>query len=79
MMVCVEHPEKHDELADQMEREGDQMEQRSAELGDEISDVRDDWQRKRADEGVPGAPPPEGQASDEAGEAESDEDGEAED
>jgi hypothetical protein len=59
MMMSVEHPEEHDKLADQMQQEGDEMKQRSAELGDEISDVRDDWQRKRADEGVPGAPPPE--------------------
>jgi hypothetical protein len=63
MMVGVEQPEEHDKLADQMEREGDQMEQRADQLGDEISDVRDDWQRKRSDEGVPGAPPPEGDAS----------------
>ena len=63
MMVGVEQPEEHDKLADQMEREGDQVEQRAAELGDQISDVRDDWQRKRSDEGVPGAPPPKGDAS----------------
>jgi hypothetical protein len=65
-MMGVEQPEEHDKLADQIEQEGDKMEQRSAELGDEISDVRDDWQRKRADEGVPGAPPPQGQGSDES-------------
>lgn len=65
MMTGVEQPEEHDKLADQMEQEGEQMEQRSAELGDEISDVRDDWQRKRADEGVPGAVPPEGEGSSE--------------
>jgi len=66
----VEQPEEHDKLADQMEQEGDQMEQRSAELGDEISDVRDDWQRKRADEAVPGALPPEGEGSEESEDSE---------
>jgi hypothetical protein len=58
-MEGVEQPEEHDKLADELEQEGDRLQQRSAELGDEISDVRDDWRRKRADEGVPGAPPPE--------------------
>jgi hypothetical protein len=71
MMRSVEQPEQHDKLADQMEQEGDAMEQRSADLGNEISDVRDDWQRKRADEGVPGAPPPE--ESDESPESETSE------
>jgi uncharacterized protein YukE len=66
MMMGVEQPEEHDKLADQMKQEGDEMERRSAELGDEISDVRDDWQRKRADEGVPGAPPPEDEAPEES-------------
>ena len=70
MMMGVEQPEEHDKLADQMEQEGDQMEQRSAELGDEISDVRDDWQRKRADEGVPGATPPEDEGSEESEDSE---------
>ncbi len=64
--MSVEQPEEHDKLADQMKQEGDEMEQRSADLGNEISDVRDDWERKRADEGVPGAPPPEGEGSEES-------------
>jgi hypothetical protein len=63
--VGVTEHQDHDKLADEMAHEGDQMEQRSAELGDEIKDVRDDWKRKRADEGVPGAPPPEGDESEE--------------
>jgi hypothetical protein len=57
-MVGVEQPEDHDKLADQLERESDGLEERSAELGHEISDVRDDWRRKRGDPGVPGAVPP---------------------
>ncbi len=69
----TEHQD-HKELADEMEREGDQMEQRSAELGDEIKEVRDDWQRKRADESVPGAPPPGADESDTPDESEGSED-----
>ncbi len=53
----MEH-EEHDTLADQLDQETDQLERRSDELGDEISDARDDWRRKRADPGVPGAVPP---------------------
>jgi hypothetical protein len=49
-------PEK---LAEQLEREADELGQRSEELRSEVSDARDDWARKRSDEGVPGAPAPE--------------------
>ncbi len=49
------------------EREADDMARRSEELGEQISDVREDWERKQLDDGVPGAvgtpkeelPPPE--------------------
>lgn len=44
-------------LADKLEHDADRLERRSGELGDEVDRVRQDWQRKRADEGVPGAPP----------------------
>jgi hypothetical protein len=66
----TEH-EDHERVADQLEHESDQLQRRSDELGEKISDVRDDWQRKRADPAVPGAPPPEGQsdAEDDAGES----------
>ncbi len=45
--------------ADAMERDAAEMEQRSSELGEEVSGVRDDWERKRRDPNVPGAPEPE--------------------
>jgi hypothetical protein len=45
------------ELADKLEHEIDELERRSQELGGEVEQVRQDWQRKRADEGVPGAVP----------------------
>jgi hypothetical protein len=37
------------------ERDVEEMEERSERLKREIEDVRDDWQRKQADEKVPGA------------------------
>lgn len=48
-------PEK---LADHFEEEADDLEQRSKKLEDETEDVAQDWERKRSDENVPGAPPP---------------------
>jgi hypothetical protein len=45
-------------LADEMEQEADRLEDRSKELGEEVDDVCKDWERKRADQGVPGANPP---------------------
>ncbi|HWF51721.1 MAG TPA: hypothetical protein VG294_13870 [Solirubrobacteraceae bacterium] len=48
-----------DKLARKRERETDELEQRSDSLEREISDVRQDWQRKRQDPDIPGALPPE--------------------
>jgi hypothetical protein len=45
-------------LADEMEQEADRLEDRSKQLGEEVDDVRKDWERKRSDAGVPGANPP---------------------
>lgn len=50
-----EDPEK---LADELEREADRLERHTDELGQRIEETRQDWQRKRLDENVPGAPPP---------------------
>jgi hypothetical protein len=41
------------------EREVDEMEARSEKLGDEIAEVREDWERKKSDDAVPGAQNPE--------------------
>lgn len=40
------------------EREIDELEQRTEQLQDRIDDVRADWERKRRDPSVPGAPAP---------------------
>lgn len=50
-------PEEPDKLADALEREADSLERHSRELGEHAEEVRQDWKRKRADRGVPGAPP----------------------
>ena len=57
---------EHDpsELADRHEHQADQLEHRGDQLQDEVESVRQDWERKRADPGVPGAPSREGQAED---------------
>jgi len=52
---------EHDEQADQVERDLDEMEERSEELGKEIEETEADWERKKADDSVPGALPDEDQ------------------
>jgi hypothetical protein len=45
-------------LADNLEDEADELEQRSRKLGEQTDDAAQDWERKRSDPSVPGAPPP---------------------
>ena len=54
---------EHDaqQLGDELEREAEHMQSQNDRLGDEIHRVGEDWQRKRADESVPGAQPPQPQ------------------
>jgi hypothetical protein len=46
---------EHDKQADRLDSEVDELQARSDELGEEISDAREDWERKQADDSVPGA------------------------
>lgn len=46
---------EHEDRADAMERDLHDMEARSERLEHEIEDTREDWERKKADPGVPGA------------------------
>ena len=46
---------EHDRQADRLEREVDEMQEQADRLGQEIEDTRDDWERKKRDENVPGA------------------------
>jgi chaperonin cofactor prefoldin len=51
--------EEHREQADALERELDDMEDQGERLDEEIESTKADWERKRADDSVPGAPPEE--------------------
>ena len=55
-----------DRLADELEREADRLQQHSDELGEQIADVRQDWERKRRDQAVPGATALEGASEQDA-------------
>jgi hypothetical protein len=50
----------HEEHAERLEAEAADMQAKSDQLAEEIGDVREDWEAKKADHGVPGAPSPEG-------------------
>jgi hypothetical protein len=47
--------------ADRFTRETADMDERSEKLREGIEEARQDWERKRADQSVPGANPPEGE------------------
>jgi hypothetical protein len=55
--MASEH-EDPDALAEEMEEEADRLEDRSKQLGEDVDEVRKDWERKRSDQAVPGANPP---------------------
>lgn len=47
-----------DQVADELEREADKLEKHSEEFDERAREVRQDWERRRADPSVPGAVPP---------------------
>jgi hypothetical protein len=49
--------EQYGKLADELEGHADTLADDSKQLGEKIADVREDWERKRGDAGVPGATP----------------------
>jgi hypothetical protein len=49
--------EQYGELADELEARADTLAEHGQALDADIADVREDWQRKRADAAVPGATP----------------------
>jgi hypothetical protein len=59
-----------DRQADEMDSQADEMQKRSEQLGGEVDEVRQDWERKRQDQGVPGAPAPEGDSAEDEGSSE---------
>ena len=62
-------------LADQREREADELARRSDKLKDDVAEVQQDWQQKRASEGVPGAVPEGDEKGEEEGDEKSEEEG----
>lgn len=46
---------EHEEAADRLERELDDMQRSGEKLDEQIADTRADWERKKSDEGIPGA------------------------
>ena len=52
-----EHDDRrdHDAKADEVERELDDMQEQAAGLGEDIEGAGEDWERRKADESVPGA------------------------
>ena len=60
---------EHEDRAREIERELDDMEERSERLDDEVDEAREDWERKKGDSSVPGAPPDResGEPSDDSG------------
>lgn len=58
-------------LSDDLESDASKMKERADALGSEISDVREDWQKKQQDGGIPGAEPAGKQFADEEPDASS--------
>jgi hypothetical protein len=56
---------ENDPRADDLERELDQMQERSDRLESEIGETRKDWESKKADPAVPGAVPDDAGGDDE--------------
>jgi hypothetical protein len=48
---------EHEEQAQELEREAEDMEHRSERVGDEIDEARREWEAKEDDPSVPGAQP----------------------
>jgi hypothetical protein len=46
---------EHDQQADRLERDVGDMERQAEQLEGRIDETRSDWERKQADESVPGA------------------------
>jgi hypothetical protein len=53
-----EDRQDHEEKADELERELDDMQDRSGRLEGDIEGAGEDWEQKKRDPGVPGAPEP---------------------
>ena len=65
-----EHDERqdHEAKADELERELDEMQEHSDKLGERIEGAGEEWERRKADDGVPGATGEPSAAGDDDGE-----------
>ena len=54
-MTQHEDREAHEAKADELERELDDMQERSERLGGDIEGAGEDWEQRKADDSVPGA------------------------
>lgn len=52
---------EHEEQAERLEEDAERMERHSEQLGEQIEDVKSDWERKERDVAVPGAQPDPGE------------------
>jgi hypothetical protein len=57
---------EYERQADELESELDDMDERVDELDSDIKDTREDWERKKGDSSVPGAPPDDVDGTDDA-------------
>jgi hypothetical protein len=57
-MMSESDREDPDKLADELEHEAAQLQEQSEKLHGDVAEVREDWERKRRDQNVPGAPEP---------------------
>ncbi|HTX29888.1 MAG TPA: hypothetical protein VMD09_00800 [Solirubrobacteraceae bacterium] len=48
------------ELSEELEEKADALEHQGQEVKDAVDETREGWERKRRDDNIPGAPPPEG-------------------
>jgi hypothetical protein len=56
-LSAMSEREQYGRLADELDDFADALADRNERLGERITDVRGDWERKRGDAGVPGATP----------------------
>jgi predicted nucleic acid-binding Zn-ribbon protein len=52
---------EHEERADRLEQELDDLEERSERVEEHIEETREDWESKEEDSSIPGARPDEGE------------------
>jgi hypothetical protein len=60
--------EDHEGLANELERETEALKREGDKLDQEIADTRTEWEAKRNDPSIPGAPPPPAKEAGEDGE-----------